>query len=161
MAAISAASYNLNAKIAHVDSLSWDSSTLNGRLLLVATRANNSWSKLSPSAVAIDSISYDTVLPSPAPDDLSSNLGGYAIVGPRTFEIEVSGYQELTGSELRDSVSVCAFMGDRVSAMVNGIDNGLKLINESFNSTGISFNNYLALNHEAQFSLALRVRNTV
>jgi hypothetical protein len=141
-------------RVTGVDELEWDPITLNGTSLLLATQDGGSYVPVRPAYVDSTVAVYQGLLVEPEPEELYSNLGGYALVGPRAFTATIVGTQRSTGIQVTKEVTIYSKLADRVSANETG---SLLLVNESFNRTGLSPANYVSINPIAQFRLSMRI----
>ena len=150
-------SANLLVRIVPADSIAWDSNELNGTMLLLAENNGDSYTPVRPVYYDSSLVIYQGTLTVPDPTAMNRNLGGWAIVGPRAFSAYITATQRSTGTRLTKELTIYSKLADRVSATVEGIDGSLTLIDESFNRTGISPNNYVGINPTAQFRFSMRL----
>ena len=144
-------------RVTGINEIEWNADTLNGTSLLLAVQDSGAYVPVRPAYVDSTGAVYQGLLAVPEPEELYSNLGGYALVGPRAFTATIVGTQRSTGIQVTKEVTIYSKLADRVSATVSGENGSLTLVNESFNRSGISPINYISINPIAQFRLSMRI----
>lgn len=144
-------------RVVGANDIEWNADTLNGTSLLLGVQDGDTYVPVRPAYVDSTVAVYQGLLAVPEPEELYSNLGGYALVGPRAFSATIVGTQRSTGIQVTKEVTIYSKLADRVSATVSGENGSLTLVNESFNRSAISPANYISINPIAQFRLSMRI----
>jgi hypothetical protein len=158
------------------DALSWDSSVLNGVPMIMyswstqaqhpVTRATGAYMPIAPASITTTSIVYSETFPQPAPDDITSNLGGYMIMAPAKVALRAKAVDPYTG-ELVYSNTIYLVLNlpnylvgvDRSGALP--IPKGFNLISTVENiGNGLGGANFLTINRgNSLFGLQLKFKS--
>ena len=155
------------------EDIEWDANELNGVPVIVyawddnvehpITGEDGAWTPIKPSDIAGDVVTYSYVLPQSAPEDRSSNLGGYMIIAPAIVGLRAKAIDPYSGETIYSNT---IYLTIKLPNYLVGVDySGALPIPKGFNlkileedvGNGIGGANFLSINRKGGlFGLQLR-----